>query len=245
MQPLLYGELVPWYHLLDPPDDHADEADDYLREFERVIAPPFATLLELGSGAGHNALHLKRRLRCTLSDPSLPMLALSRALNPECEHIEGDMRTLRLGRTFDAVLIHDAIAYMLTEADLRDAVRTAFEHTRPGGAAIIAPDCVRELFQERVALHEGDEGARALRCLEWTWDPDPSDDTYTVEYSFLLRDGAEMKAVHDRHIEGLFTKATWVAALEGVGYRVETFDRDVGTEEGYFDEVFLCVRPPG
>ena len=40
------------------------------------------------------------------------MLELSRTLNPDCEHLEGDMRTLRLGRTFDAVLIHDAVMYM-------------------------------------------------------------------------------------------------------------------------------------
>jgi hypothetical protein len=37
------------------------------------------------------------------------MLALSMTVNPECEHIEGDMRTLRLGHTFDAVFLHDAV----------------------------------------------------------------------------------------------------------------------------------------
>jgi SAM-dependent methyltransferase len=243
MQPLLYGELVPWYWLLDPPDDHLDEAEDYRREFERAGVPPQATLLELGAGAGNNALHLKRRFRCTLTDPSAPMLGLSRAQNPECEHLEGDMRTLRLGRTFDAVLVHDAICYMTTEADLRAAALTAFLHTRPGGAAIFAPDCVREAFQEMVELHEGDEGGRAMRCLSWVWDPDPTDDTYSVEYTFLLRDGTEMRSVHDRHLEGLFTKATWVAVLEGAGFRVETFDRDVEEGGGYFDEVFICHRP--
>jgi len=35
------------------------------------------------------------------------MLELSRTINPELEHLVGDMRTIRLGRTFDAVLIHD------------------------------------------------------------------------------------------------------------------------------------------
>ncbi len=33
----------------------------------------------------------------------------SRELNPDCEHVLGDMRTLRLGRTFDAVFVHDAV----------------------------------------------------------------------------------------------------------------------------------------
>ena len=73
------------------------------------------TLLELGSGGGNNASHLKTRFDCTLTDISPEMLALSRSLNPECEHLEGDMRTLRLGREFDVVFIHDAISYLTTE----------------------------------------------------------------------------------------------------------------------------------
>ena len=51
------------------------------------------------------------------------MLALSRALNPECEHLAGDMRTLRLGRVFDAVFVHDAVCYMTTRADLREFIQ--------------------------------------------------------------------------------------------------------------------------
>src|SRR3972149_1508073 len=60
------------------------------------------TVLELGSGGGNNASHMKAHFKLTLVDRSPAMLAVSRALNPECEHLEGDMRTLRLGRGFDA-----------------------------------------------------------------------------------------------------------------------------------------------
>ena len=48
---------------------------------------------------------------------------------------KGDLRTLRLGRSFDAVLVHDAVMYMTSERDLRSMAVTAFQHTRPGGAA--------------------------------------------------------------------------------------------------------------
>src|SRR5690242_12917954 len=111
-------DFTRWYRLLDPPEDHREEADAFEAAFERVVSPRPETLLELGSGAGHNAFHLKRRFRCTLTDLSEEMLALSRVLNAECEHVAGDMRTLDLGRTFDVVLVHDAVAYMTTEADL-------------------------------------------------------------------------------------------------------------------------------
>jgi len=121
MQPLLYGELASWYRLVDPPEDHRVETDFYTECFTRVVSGPCETLLELGAGAGHNGAHLKRHFRCTLSDPADAMRALSVALNPECEHVAGDMRTLRLERAFDAVLVHDAVCYMITREDLEAA----------------------------------------------------------------------------------------------------------------------------
>ena len=236
----LYHELVPWYRLLDPPQDHADEAGSYQAALERAASPRPGTLLELGAGAGHNAFHLKHRFRCTLTDVSEEMLELSRELNPECQHQRGDMRTLRLGRTFDAVLVHDAVMYMTTEEELRAAATTAFLHTRPGGAALFAPDAVRESFVEHTNLISGGDGARALRCIEWAWDPDPTDHTFVTEYGFLLREGEAVKAVHDRHLEGLFPRATWLGVLGGAGFLVETAERPL--DEGATDEVFLCRR---
>ena len=240
MRPLLYSDLTAWYRLIDPPEDHAEEAAAFEAALVGAIDGPADTLLELGSGAGHNACHLKRRFRCTLTDLSEPMLALSRELNPECEHYLGDMRSLRLNRTFDAVLVHDAVVYMTTEDDLLAALRTAFVHTRPGGAAIVAPDHVRETFRESTLLIEGDDATRSLRCLEWTWDPDPADSSCTVEYAFLLRNDIRMQTVHDRHVEGLFTEETWRRLLRTVGFAVDTVARPIGN--GAEDRVFLCRR---
>jgi trans-aconitate methyltransferase len=76
----------------------------------------------------------KARFSVVLVDRSPGMLEVSRALNPECDHVEGDMRTVRLGRQFDCVFVHDAVCYMTTEADLRAAIETAYVHCAPGGA---------------------------------------------------------------------------------------------------------------
>lgn len=238
MESLLYGELVPFYYLLDPTDGHREEAATYIAALRR---PGAQTLLDLGAGAGNNASFLKHHFRCTLADISEPMQGLSRELNPECEHVLGDMRTLRLGRTFDAVLVHDAIMYMTSEQDLRAAVQTAFEHTAKGGVAVFAPDVYRETFEESHDVHAMDDGDRGLRCLEWMRDPDPNDSTMTVDYAFLLREGPRVRAVHDQHIEGLFSRDTWVKILSGAGYRVEIIERDIG--DGEHDEIFRCVRP--
>ena len=69
---------------------------------------------------------------------------MSREINPELAHYQGDMRTVRLGRQFDAVFVHDAICYMTTEPDLRRAIETAFDHCKPGGVALFCPDYVAE-----------------------------------------------------------------------------------------------------
>ena len=238
---LLYSDLTSWYPLVDPVTDHVDEAESYAAAYARAIEGPAHTLLELGAGAGNNAFYLKRQFKCTLTDLSQRMLTLSQGQNPECDHRVGDMRSLRLDRAFDAVLVHDAVMYMTTEEDLLAAARTAFAHVRRGGAAIFAPDFVRERFHESTHLIEGEEGARALRCVEWTWDPDPRDATYAVEYGFLLRDEHGVRAVHDRHVEGLFAEATWHRLLRASGFEVETIERPVG--EGVTDRIFLCRRP--
>lgn len=241
----MYQELVPWYRLVDPYEDHLDEAMSYRDALARTASPRPRTLLELGAGAGHNAFHLKHRFRCTLTDISEAMQGLSRELNPECEHIAGDMRTLRLDRAFDAVLVHDAVMYMLSEDDLLAAARTAFVHTRPGGAAVFAPDFVRESFHDRTELLCGDDGTRSLRGMEWMWDPDPSDTTVVADFAFLLRDvsqGDAVRAVHDRHVAGLFPAATWERILTDVGYRVDTFERPLD-DAGASDDVYICRRP--
>ncbi len=93
-------------------------------------------------------MHLKATFAMTLVDLSDGMLDVSGRLNPQCEHHPGDMRTLRLGRSFDAVFLHDAVDYMATDDDLRQAVETAFVHCRPGGIALFLPDMTLETFEE-------------------------------------------------------------------------------------------------
>lgn len=239
--PSLYRELVDWYLLVDPTEHHREEATIYGDLLARA-APEAKTLLELGAGAGNNAFFLKERFRCTLSDLSEEMLSLSRAKNPDCEHHLGDMRTLRLGQTFDAVFIHDALTYLYTLDDLRAAAETAFLHTRPGGAALFAPDCTRESFTEDTSTDGSSHGDRALQYIEWSWDPDPTDRLYRTEYVFLLRENGAVRVVHDTHEGGLFSLAEWRHTLEQAGFVVEVV-RFILTEVDFEGDIFLCTRP--
>jgi SAM-dependent methyltransferase len=213
----MYSDLAPWFHLLTHPSDYWDEAAFVTRVVDEVAIGETRTLLELGSGGGNSASHLKNRFECTLSDIAPDMLALSRTLNPECEHLEGDMRTLRLGRTFDVVFIHDAIGYLTTEDDLSAAIETGAMHVRPGGVVILTPDATTEIFNPRADKggHDGEDG-RSLRYLEWIHPTTGS--TYDVDYLIIARGpGEELRVVHDRHTLGLFPRATWERLVEEAG----------------------------
>jgi SAM-dependent methyltransferase len=234
---LMYRAMADWFHLLTSPAEYADEAA-FILGLLRERVSPLETLLELGSGGGNTASHLRRDLRLTLTDLAPEMLALSRTLNPDCEHLEGDMRTVRLGQTFDAVLIHDAVMYMTSAEDLRAALVTAFVHLRLGGAAVILPDCVRETFKPNTD-HGGHDGAdgRAMRYLEWTSDPDPADSSFVTDFAYLLRESDGTTRVgYDRHVEGLFSREEWLGLLRDVGFATET------TTDAWERDVFIATR---
>ena len=241
--PKLYRELAGWFHLLTAPADYAEEAEFYAQQLVEACDSPPETVLELGSGGGNNASHMKAHFKLTLVDVSPQMLELSHTINPECKHIQGDMRTLRLDREFDAVFVHDAVVYMTTEADLKAAIDTAFVHCRSGGAALFAPDYVREKFKPATD-HGGHDGSgRGLRYLDWTWDPDPNDDPYTVDFALLLREAdGSVRVEHDRHIEGLFSRATWLRLLREAGFEARAAPFEHSEEEPGSLEVFVAVK---
>lgn len=235
--PRLYSQLASWWHLLSAPEDYADEARFFARVFRDLCVPAPRTLLELGSGGGNNASHLKQHFQMTLVDLSPDMLAQSHTLNPECEHVAGDMRTVRLGRVFDGVFVHDAIGYMTSEPDLRAAMESAFVHCRPGGVAIFAPDYARETFVPTTD-HGGHDGhGRGVRYLEWTRDDDPSDTVYTAEFAYLLRErDGSVRVEHDRHVMGMFSRDVWTRLLSEVGFEPRVL------RDRWGRDVFVGVR---
>ena len=163
----------------------------------------------------------------TLVDLSAQMLALSQGLNPELEHVQGDMRSVRLNRMFDAVFIHDAIMYMTSQEDLRLAIRTAAVHCRPGGAVLLAPDCTRDTFKPGTECGGHDGDGRGMRYLEWTYDPDPNDDTYITEYAYLLREAnGAVRSLSERHINGLFSQAVWLQIMQEEGLQAQVLPFD-------------------
>ncbi len=216
----MYSELAAWWPLLSPVSDYEEEAAIYAGLLKAKANPK--TVLELGSGGGNNAFYLKEHFEMTLCDISDGMLAESRRINPTCRHLEGDMRTLRLDETFDAVFIHDAIEHMASPGDLQQALQTAFLHCRPGGVALFVPDGTLESYENSSEIGGEDGDGRALRYVEWAHRDDPASRHYFVDFTLMMRTGTEPLVVEtDRHHHYLFTHEEWLRAIEAAGFDVE------------------------
>ena len=149
------------------------------------------------------------------------MLAVSRQLNPECEHLRGDMRTVRLGRTFDAVFVHDAVDYMTDRG--RPAAGRWGRPSRTAGPAASRCSCpitIAETFEpgpDTAAATVPTGVASASSTGSGT--PTPTTRRSLTEYAFLLRDAdGAVRVVHETHRTGLFGRETWLRLLADAGF---------------------------
>ena len=239
----MYNEFAHLWPLISDPNDYALEASFWIEALRAELGPGRHEILELGVGGGNNLSHLTNEFQATAVDLSERMLENSRRLNPGVEHLVGDMRTVRLERKFDAVIIHDAIAYMLTEDDLRAAFRTAWEHLESGGVFITAPDWYKETFPGVSVSHNSHgNDTTHVSYVEYDHDPDPNDTTIETIFVYFIKEGGKLRVEEDRHITGLFTLDTWLGIMAEVGFETATYPYPVH-DDGH-DAYLLVGRKP-
>ena len=240
-EPRMYHDLAHFWTLVSPPEDYAEEAAIWLDALRSKLGPGRHHVLELGVGGGNNLSHLTEEFDATAVDLSDAMLENSRKLNPGVDHHVGDMRTVRLGRKFDAVLIHDAIAYLLSENDLRQAFSTARAHLEPGGVVVISPDWYRETFPgTKIHSWTNNRGDIEFSCAEYAHDPDPEDTTIETVFIYFIKESGVLRVEQDSHTVGLFPKDTWSNLLTQSGFDVELGPYPVA-EDGREMHLFVGV----
>ena len=218
----LYSDLSYLWPIISPPEEYAGEAGFFGDVIREELGSGRHMLLELGVGGGHNLSHLTADFECTAVDLSPDMLALSQGLNPGVEHHVGDMRNIRLKQTFDAVLVHDAASYLLTEQDLRETFATAAAHIRQGGVLMVAPDWVQETFPDGwVYTWHRQQGNIEVNIQEVMTDPDPADTQVESTYTYTIKKDGETTIEVDTHVTGLFSLNTWAELMGQAGFTVE------------------------
>lgn len=219
----LYNDLAFLMPLVSPAQEYAEEAAHWRTVLRETLGPGRHPILELGVGGGCNLSHLTAGFDATAVDLSMPMLELCRRLNPGVPLVQGDMRTIRLRKKFAAVVIHDAISYMLNESDLLATFETAAAHLGSGGILITSPDRFLDTFEAPAiehATHSAD--GTDLTYFEYIHDPNPDDTMVETLMTFFIRTREGLRIEHDRHVTGVFPKKTWFRLLETTGFSPET-----------------------
>lgn len=242
---LSYNDLA-WADLiLSSRDDIEAEVEALCGPLRAPAGPAVRRLLHLGCGAGLFDRVFKRRFRVTGVDVSEGMLKIARRLNRGVRYVRADMRTVRLGETFDAVVIPDSIAYMTTAEDAGKAVATASAHLEPGGLLLIVAS-LRERFRENNFVYEGRR--RGVRVTVFENNTVTSRTGYEATIVYLIRRGKKAEIFSETHALGLFDEATWRRILTRGGFSVRTrkagpvYERYLPKKGEYPQTVFVCRK---
>jgi SAM-dependent methyltransferase len=205
----VFGAYSRYYNLFYQSKDYAGEVE-YLRTLFARHCPEARTVLDLGCGTGRHD-HLLARMGYEVSgvDRSGEMLAVANA-QPSTEETPvppvfhlGDIRSVRLDRTFDAVIsLFHVMSYLTSNEDLAAAFATVRAHLKPGGLFIFdcwyGPAVLTTRPEVRVKrLEDGEIAVTRIAeplMLE-------NDNLIEVQYQVLVRDKrtAEVQELDESH----------------------------------------------
>jgi len=240
----MYSDLAWTWPIISPPEDYIAEAEAAARLIKAHARIPVREVLNLGCGGGHNDFTLRKYFDLTGIDISEDMLSLARELNPEVEYVAGDMRSVRLGRQFDAVVIFDSINYMRTLDSLASAFKTACSHLRPGGVMLTCVESTKETFQQNQTIHSTHKnGDVEIALIENDYDPNSDDNWYEANYVYLIRRSGELTIETDCHLLGLFSLSDWLELMRGWGCDIRQVTTPEFAVDGRPFPILLGLKP--
>lgn len=243
-----YSELAWTEPIITPPEDYVEETDSLAELIKAHAKIDVKKVLHLGCGAGGNDYAFKRHFDVTGVDIAEGMLEVARQLNPEVAYHHGDMRTIELGESFDAVVVPDSIGHLTTVEDLLAAITTSRNHLNPGGVLLITANLADD-FTANNFVYTGSKGDIEITVFENNYIPDPAGTIYEVTVVYLIRNKGEL-VIHTDHGDiGLFKLETWLELFKEVGFDVaktkleHLYDRFIAGEGKYPQHIFVCVKP--
>lgn len=169
---VVFGDYSKYYDALYATKAYEKEVDYVHRLVQSHSRIEVNSILELGSGTGKHAYFLsKKGYQIEGVDQSATMLEvagqfLQTVTLQESQNIalsQGDIRTLRTGKCYDAVIaLFHVMSYQTTNADLRAVFETVKMHLRPGGVFVFdvwyGPAVLTQRPMVRYQIFESVEG---------------------------------------------------------------------------------------
>ena len=224
------------YDLFYQDKDYAEET----RQLESIFKTYNATvhsILDLGCGTGNHAFPLAQRgYEVVGVDRSADMLAHARRKSVDAEtngrlvFQQGDVRTVDLKQSFDAVLMMFAVlGYQLDNTDVLSALRTARRHLRSDGIFVFdvwyGPAVLHERPSQRIKVIPGEEGEQILRVT--SGELDTNRQVCNVHYHvWKLKEGKLTGEAEENHFMRYFFPLELNLLLECSGFapiRLGTF----------------------
>jgi SAM-dependent methyltransferase len=189
MNDAVFNSYSRFYDLLYRDKDYVSEAD-YIAGLLGRFGVSGKRILEFGSGTGkHGRLLAARGYEVTGIERSTEMVLHSEAA-PGFSCQQGDICTVRLGQTFDAVLsLFHVMSYQTTNEAVQSVFLSAAQHLKAGGLFVFdvwySPAVYAQKPEVRVK-RMADEAIQITRIAEPV--VHPNDNRVDVNYTIFERD---------------------------------------------------------
>jgi len=189
-------------------------------------SPGAQSLLDVACGTGRHLALLRDRYRIEGIDLSEEMLAMARGRLEGVPLHAADMRTLDLGRSFDAVTcLFSSIGYVTDAGEQRATLARLAAHVAPGGVLIVdgwvRPDAWQDGHLPEPDLASAD-GVTVVRLAT-----SHREGRITVlDMHHLIRSQDGIEHVAERHHMALTPSADHVAAMVAAGLTVTAVVHD-------------------
>jgi len=240
----VFGRYSAYYDLLYADKDYVAEAE-YVLRLLRHAAPAVCSVLEFGSGSGrHGRLLAGHGLDIFGIERSETMVAAAKLQAPgssqagkkgmfDCQ--QGDIRSVNLERTFDAVIsLFHVVCYQTSNADLQATFVNAARHLQNGGVFLFdvwhGPAVLSERPSVRVKRVE-DATTRLTRIAEPELDTNLG--TVTVRFTILAeaKENGQLTTFHEEHpIRYLFPMEIDALAAQN-GFEIERMEEYLSGNE--------------
>ncbi|MGH9007404.1 MAG: class I SAM-dependent methyltransferase [Acidimicrobiales bacterium] len=230
----MFEATAPLYDLI-----YAAMGKDYAAESEAVHRlvqgrrPGARTLLDVACGTGGHLRHLRAHYEVVGADLVPAMLEEARGQLGDVELVEADMRTMDLGRRFDAVVcLFSSVGYLRDAAELDQAVGAMARHLSPGGVLVVdgwvRPDAWRDGSPPRVIV--ADDGGRSIVRVSRS---ERHGAVTQLEMHHLIATAEAIEHLVDHHEMRLFEPREYEAAFEAAGLPSEVVEGPMPGRDRY------------